>query len=523
MIYTFALIFLMLAAPYIIGSALITIFGDRRHRGPVRWIVGVLFLIPCFLLCLVLALKMDFTLDELCKSFEIATEAVLAGAVPVFIYAVKNKRLTYQNVNKKIILWAVPAVALGVFSVFFINPVYVNDITVETVRTTLYTGRIYDYSAVLGTKMEAGLPIFNKLEIMPMLYAVLCRCFHVDVEVLTTYIVPLLVYASNIFLMWEISKYLVKEEHRSVFMIFHLFMLLAGTYLPMTAIPVTVGQPLLMQGYSGWAVAYGMVIPCFILMLMDKRFILAAGMLSGIVGLIRYDRIYFACKDFVNGYHLSNTAGKLWLLYLLAFVWWHFRRRNKKTSQHPAALLSGSALVSATLTDAYVKIGEKKSFVAACCFVMLSCCYFVPFEGATLSLTENDKAPDFEIVAGTGRNVTLWAPEDVMSVTRRNTAAVKTIYGRDYYEKLLDGVNYEPVSEEQKELCYAMSIIDLYMDEYVESLIVPIISQNDALSSVDVVMLPMNNYSEKIEAALAKRGFSYSEKYDEYLIMRRYE
>ncbi len=517
----FLLVFLMAVVPYIIGTALIMIFGNRKRGPVVRWAVGSLALLAAFFMCLLVALRLDFSLEELSKSYEIVAEAVFAGAVPVFLYAVKNKRFSIPRLNRKMLVWVIPGAIIGLFSVFLLEPVYVNDITVETVRTTLYSGQLYEVSALLGTTMEAGLPIFNKLEILPMLYAVICSEFGVDVSILTHYMIPLAAIIVNLAIMWEMSAVLVeKEEDRNIFMIFHLLILVAGTYLPEVAIPVTVGEPLLMQGYTGWAIAYGVVIPAFILMFMDKRMILCGFVSFPILGLIRYDRVFFAFKEFFTSYHLANTAGKLFILYVLALCWWHIRRK-KPVKIHPAALISGSALVSATLTFAYDRIGRRKSFVAACGIAIMACVYFMPFGGTTLTMTSD--SINFERVTKDKSDVTIWAPNEVISVARRNTAAVKTVYARDYYEKLLDGVNYEPISEEQKELCYIMEVINLYMDSYVEDLAVPIIAENAALNGVDVVMLPTGNYSDRINVALAKRGFNYSEEYNDYLVMRRYE
>ena len=514
------LIFIVLAVPYLVGSAFITIFGERRHRGPIRWIVGALSLLVCFLACLLVALKLDFSLYELCKIYGIVCASFTAGSVPVFAFAVKNKMLRYQTFDKKVLIWMIPALILGIFSIGILRPVYTNDITMEIVRTTLASGKIYEISALLGTKMEAGLPIFAKIEIMPMLYAVLCRDFNADPVVVIEYLAPAVTYIANMFLMWEISGYLVKEKQRSIFMLFHTILLVAGTYLPETAIPVTAGQPLLLQGYSGYAWAYGVVAPAVVLMLLDRRIFLSGWCMAAVLGLMKFDRLFFAVKDFLTSYHLMNSAGKMYILYIVAFALWLIKR-SKGDKEKPWILLSGSVLVSFELTNLYERFGEKRSYIFASILVILACCGFVPFAGTTTVFEAEDV--DISLITGGRQNVTIWAPKEVMCELRRKSAYVKPIYGRDLYEELLDGVNYEPYSEDVIKLCESMGILDLYMDEYVEDLLMPVMADNKAIDDIDIILLPKKTYSDKLALAVTERGFPYSEDYDDYVVMRRYD
>lgn len=516
----FLLIALLLVVPYFVGTATILILGERSHRGPIRWAVGALSLLACFLACILVSLWFDYSLYQLAKIFGVACASLTAGAIPVYVFAASKHEISYQNFDSKIVIWLIPATILGAVSIILINPTYVNDITVETVRTTLATGKIYEYSSLLGIKMEAGLPIFNKIEIVPLLYAVLCRDFDVDILTVTTYLAPIATYTANIFIMWEISKHVCEEQDRNLFMLFHLVILLAGTYLPETAIPATAGQPLLMQGYSGYAWAYGVVIPLVILMILDHRYILAAIVFSPILGLMRYDRIFYACKSFFTSYHQMNSAGKLLAIYLVAILWWGFKKKNKAVMPYEL-LLSGSALISATLVNAYKNLGRKKSFAVASMMAILACCTFTPFKGATFSFY-NREIDMVSITEGVS-DVTVWGPQAVMEETRRTENPVLPVYGRDLYEELLDGVNYEPYTAEQAELLNAMQFIELYMDENVENLVIDAITDNSVFKTVDVVVLPKNRYSEKINHTLIKEGFFNNNEVDEYIVMRRYE
>ena len=56
---------------------------------------------------------------------------------------------------------------------------------------------------------------------------------------------------------------------------------------------------------------------------------------------------------------------------------------------------------------------------------------------------------------------------------------------------------------------------------YVDSIYCPALKVNRELDKVDVIMLPADTLSEKIEETLVSRGFTKLDKTEEYLIMRR--
>lgn len=511
---------LALVVPYLTGTALTMIMGERSSRGPIRWVMGVLSVLAFFFICLLTELKLHGSLEDLVRLFRIVTIATTGGSIPVVLFGIRKRRIKFQNFNLRILVWLVPAVALGVISVFLLGPDYTNDITIETVKTTMSTGTIYKYSSLLGVRMEAGLPIFNKLEIVPMLISCLCTEFGISPEMMIYFIAPFLSYSANIFIMWEISSFLVKDDSRNVFMIFHLLLLVAGTYLPTIAIPVTVGRPLLLQGYSGYAWAYGVLIPTMVLVLLQKRYLLAGLFIVPLAGLLRLDRIFYAGLNFFSSYESINAAGKLFVLYLASILWWVIKKKGKNPF-HPATLLSGSSLISATLTDAYDCIGKKKSFVVWSGALIMACTAFLPFEDATFSFEKTDF--DYSIVnTGAGETV-LWAPEDVMEGARRADTSLCPLYGRDALSDMLPGTNYEPYSQDCLDLKDSMELINTYMDEYVESLIVPELETNRGLDEVDVIVLPVRTRSDRINTTLANRGFENMEERGEYLVLTRNE
>ncbi len=510
-------VFLLLGVPYILGTAFTIILGERTLRGPLRWVIGVLSVFVCFFASLLIELKLHGTLNDLTKLFGIILTTFTAGSVPTVLYGFAKKELRFQNFDKKILVWVITAIVLGAFSVFVLNSSYVNDVTVETVRTTLYTGKIYEYSSLLGTKMEAGLPIFVKIEIVPMFYACICNAFNIDI-VLTGTIVPAITYTAHIFIMNEISAYAVKEKYRSLFMIFHLLLLLAGTYLPDNAIPVTIGRPLLMQGYSGFAWGFGVLVPLIVLVCLQKRFCLAAFLVIPLTGLIKSDRFFFAAVEGLRSYLTMNLAGKLFALYVFSVVFELVRKKKEKTPL-PLYFL-GTTLISKSLVDAYEYVGEKKSFAISAGLLIMACCSFMPFKGATFSFDREEI--NVADIKGDASEVILWAPRNVMENVRLYDASVCPVYGRDLYNPtMLAGINFEPYSEDSEDLLKMMTTMEVYTDDYVDSIYCPALKVNKELEKVDVIMLPADTLSEKIEETLVSRGFTKLDKTEEYLIMRR--
>lgn len=522
----FLFIAVLIAVPYVLGTALTIIFGDRSTRGNIRWVIGILYCFAYFFVCLLIALKLDADLNALCRLFGIFTAAFLAGSIPVVIFGFSRNKVRVLHYDNKILSWLIPAVCLGVFSIVFLKPDFSNDITVETVRTTLYSNRLYEYSSLLGTKMEAGLPIFNKIEIMPMLYACLGRMFRVDPLYIIRFIAPVVSYVSNLFVTWEIATILVKDKHKNLYMIFHLLILIAGTYLPANAIPVTMGQPLLRQGYSGYAFCYGVLVPAMVLALLQKRYFLSVLFLVPFLGLVKLDRLFFSFKEFFTSYNVVNSAGKLLTLYFVGVIWWLIRRKNKVRIPR-GAFLSGATLACVTFTDMYDYFGEKKTFPVFAGVVIMGCCSFFPFKGAEFVVEHKSIGGqyfDFDgLLAEGDDNIVLWAPNEVMDAARRENPRILPVYGRDMYNKLLAGSNYEAYDEEQEFLCYAIEVLSkhAYDDEYLEITLKYDLEENRTINDVDVIVLRTATQSEVINKVFYDKGFSFDREYKEYTILRR--
>ena len=171
------------------------------------------------------------------------------------------------------------------------------------------------------------------------------------------------------------------------------------------------------------------------------------------------------------------------------------------------------------MVDAYEYAGSKKSFVVSMILVILACCSFTPFKGADLIWEGHNT--DISAVKSDGAETVLWAPKSVLDDARRQDASVFPIYGRDMFNNMLRGTNYEPYSDGAYELYGMMDVLETYSDEYVESLFIPKIEDNRELDKVDVVMIPIDTVSDKIKKAIELRGFDHIEESGRFLIMRK--
>ena len=115
-------VFLLLGVPYILGTAFTIILGERTLRGPLRWVIGVLSVFVCFFATLLIELKLHGTLNDLTRLFGIVLTAFTAGSVPVVLYGFVKNDVRFQNFDKKILIWLIPAILLGAFSVFVLAP-----------------------------------------------------------------------------------------------------------------------------------------------------------------------------------------------------------------------------------------------------------------------------------------------------------------------------------------------------------------------------------------------------------------
>lgn len=443
-------IVLLLIVPYLVGAVITEDLREKTVSHLYVYVTGFLSLFVVLLLCLLVALKKDYNLSELEKCY------FMYFVLPLSVVGLTRlgKRIKIEmsiSINKRNLFSLIPAIILAVFSYVYMAPSFVNDDTWEVVSTTLSHGTLYEYSAMTGKLMEAGLPIFNKVYVMPMFYACMCDFFKIPMWVIAGFMIPVMVYSMNLLLINEIAKKAC-VKNREAFLLVYMISLMAGTYLPVNGVPVTTGYALLREGYSGYAVAYGVAVPFVVLMLSEKKWLRGIGMAASLLGLIRLDRIYYALTDLLNSYHQINEAGKLLGVYFISVIasLVLLKIKNRKTPLY-SYFLPGvlCAYVAVSLGDYVSERKKKMLYYVGVCAVVFSAVSFDSFaDGVTLKSTreyENQvKERLNQLKAEYGTDITIWSDEDFMAVSRRIDGSVKTIYGRDDVTKeYLIGLDYE--------------------------------------------------------------------------------
>ena len=449
-------------------------------------------LLISFLPCLLAALKLDWDLARLSLVYCI----VAAGLILVFLLVgtvrslVRRKneqgrekesgieggqesgresffsRLKSFAANNPI--FAVFAILLWAFVLFATEPSSVCDNTEAVVLTTLRDGELYVHSAFTGEVMEAGQPIFNKVQIMPMFYAVLCNLTHLPYRVFAG-IVFSIVYFGNLYLIsciiaecHGIPRLKTRDDMKAVIpnpqgeeshpgshqllLLTYLFTLLCGTYLPTFGIPVTVGYSVLRMGYSGIAVFYGLVIPYAILSFSKRKFISGLIVLAATPGLVRVDRVFYLARDFFNSVNKVNSVGKLAYLYIIAVVVLLVLFLMDRKKDRPAVFFIPSLTIAYTVAKIGEKLSGKKERIAlavGAAVVLLAAADFKPMEDydpTAKRFRKNVAEAATLIPDGAG----VLASNEFMAELRRVDAGKSVALSEAINNEYLAGLDFEP-------------------------------------------------------------------------------
>ncbi len=499
-------VLIILIVPYMWGCFITGVSKDKDACGLSVYVQGILSIFILSLGVILFALKSDMKF----ASFTIIeTVILLMGTVlgiPFCGARVKSGKAHFVLPCRKDMPILIPAVLIGAFSIILTARSFVNDATVEIVRTTLSTGDIYVYSSLTGQTLEKGLPIFNKVLVTPMLYGVLSKISFTDISLITGLLVPVLTYVLNLSIMWKISSYAVKEENRKLFMYSHMLLLIAGTAIPKMAIPVSQGFTLLRQGFTGYTWAFCVAVPFAAWMLLEKKYVRAIYALLSLAGLLKLDSIFFAAKDFSNSYHSMGASCKLWIIYLAAVLYGIYAACLYKKKFSWELLLCGTAFISASVMDFYERLDgssrkERYTFLAWMVLAYLACVSFKPFGDVSFNLspdglTKSQKEAvevlenwDISSPAGEDGRLVIGGNSEVLDAVRKSTGDIKTAYGRNFWEPMLTGYEYEDYSFGQLYLMFAVDGINSEFKLYDENETLVYLDGSDALYDTDVVVL----------------------------------
>jgi len=508
----------LLLVPYLCGTLEMMVLRERNAGHLKTYVTGLLSLFAYFLLAILASLKLDLSFERLRLLF-LAGPAILAVCgIPCLIVRVKKGLFTIKLSINKDMLWFVPtATALGVVAYILMQPSFFNDNTWEIVSTTLATDTYYEFSSLTGNRLSAGLPIFVKIYVMPMLYAVLCKTFGFDMKFIAGLFMPVLFYVLNLCIMYSISAELfgkTASRKRATYMCTYLIFLLAGTYLPINGVTATVGYGLLREGYSGYGVVYGVLIPFVILLLLKKNYLLACLSSTAVLGLLPLDKFFnlVICSP-ANFFYLVNYAGKLAALYIMGIAILLFLRIFRSEKHFSAVFFFPAALVSYSVVEISSFVEGKKARMAyfiGVGVIMLSACQFAPMSDATLTIDvcRNNLALSHCLnTISENENICLWSTEEVMSETRRLNANIKLAYPRSVYVTTLVSVEYEDVTENMHymENLIRNKVYDIdyiYMDKDEKQII-----RTACEAGVNCVIVPEETLREDFALLLEECGF----------------
>ena len=470
-------ILLIVLAPLLFGVGISYRFRERNVGCLKGYLVGFLSLFAMLFIQTLAMLKLDLSM----QTFEWIAVGTMSGmaAVGAILMLVKRPGFARPKLNAHMLYFLVPAAMLFMYSYFYLAPSYVNDDTWEIVSTSLAKGSIYEYSAMTGKLIEQGLPIFNKIYVMPLLYITLADFFDVPMTVSAGLLIPAIVFVLNLSIVYAIGKKLSVED-KSYFMLMYLLILLAGTYLPSFGVPVTVGYPVLREGYTGYAVAYGVVIPAAVLLLLNKKYVWAVVTMAVNAPLVRIDRIFFALMSPVKNLREVNTAGKLMALYVVAVAAALVLAAVNKHKVKWQVLLLPGAFVS-YMSETLKNFAKEKHghiwYSVGVAVVILATVNFQPYDDAvTRSEQKQIEEPVRAALEELKPGKIVWAPEAFMETARRIDGNSVVLVGRDDNNSYMAGLDYEAGEEMAQEYRHTLNNIIIgryvYVTKYDEEYVV---------------------------------------------------
>ncbi len=450
----------ILTVPYFIGTMETWLLREKNAGMLNAYLTGFLSLFAVLGASVLASLRLDLDLTGLTRIFIITVVALTMISLPFYVIKTRqeiSEKFTGIRSPKGMFFLVVFALLLGYLAYVAFVPEYANEDIFEVVETTITEGSLYEVSAFTGKDMEAGLPIFSKIYVPAMFYSIFVSGFGIPMWFLGGILFPAVIFILSLLLMHKIGK------GRIDFSIFYLIVLLAGLYLPSNGLPVTTGFALLREGYSGYAITYGLIIPFFVYLLLEKRYVHAVFTLIPALFLVRLDRVYFTIKDPVTFFTSVNTAGKLAIVYIVAVIVYISLRFKKKEKLLSPIFFSPTITiltVVSEVSDLFWERHKKAIWYMGTGLLVLFAANSIVFSDAKVSksLTKTDDNVEacLDVLETLPGNPCIYAPSAVMEGARRGHGTIKTLYSRRSYEKMLDGIDYEPGLQYMDDYLYFM-------------------------------------------------------------------
>lgn len=140
------------------------------------------------------------------------------------------------------------------------------DITLETVKTTVATNTMFQYHPLTGNMMEAGLIQSKKIITLPLLYSAVVDFFRMDAMTFLYVVVGAGTYIASVFSASLVYKKMtaVNRKKLYIFMFIYNLLVLSGDYHH-----VTLCSHLLYQGYLGETICFAVILPYLLYVVLD--------------------------------------------------------------------------------------------------------------------------------------------------------------------------------------------------------------------------------------------------------------
>lgn len=336
---------------------------------------------------------------------------------------------------------------LLIFSFWIYLPDTVNDVGLETVRTTLATDMVYEYNPVTGRKLELGMYPVSKLYVLPIFYSAWASVLPVDAGAFLYYIAPSAVLLLHFLVIYKWVRLSAKPEHTGMLMCFYGLALLFGDYHAST-----LSYRLLHQGWMGQTVLMAVCVPYlgYQCIRMWREGAGPSRLLSALLclaaGLFLFP--FKAVRPFGEMLRLiarGNLYGKytgLWLIGILILVLMMKKEDRKFLVLIPLVPIPLVITYCAYVLCLRIEKGKKRR-TAVLALVALTALSgsVLPYKTDLVkkkylsrdAITALEAADD--LAAGASEGPVLLAPDEVIKQARAHSSRLYPLYGKDLWNK----------------------------------------------------------------------------------------
>lgn len=250
--------------PYLAGYVGKRITGQKEMSQIETYLTGffLLFLAQGFVFSAGVFLGWSFdTTCTVMQYVQLGIQVIFLILAGINLLPSKRKQVKIEKLRKeeRILLCCMLIVfILVVLKIFASKEGMRSDALLETVRTTLSTGTMFQYHPLTGQKLELGLITSKKIVTLPLYYAYLTKLTGMDPAVLLYDVLGVQTLVTVYFVSALLISRVCSQVKRKVFL-FELFLgllLLSGDYYK-----ETLSYHLIYNGYLGMTISLGVILP----------------------------------------------------------------------------------------------------------------------------------------------------------------------------------------------------------------------------------------------------------------------